>query len=272
MNLPSSLVLVGAGKMGGALLQGWLRLGLKGSACTVLDPSISEEILQLGRTNGIKFNPDLHDIKPPDVLVLAIKPQILSSASPDLAIIASSQTIVISVLAGKTLADLHASMPYAGGIIRAMPNTPAAIGQGITGAFAGTSITSNGLEMATTLLQAIGKVEWLKDEDQIDAVTAVSGSGPAYVFYLVECLEKAAIEVGLPPEIARHFARATLEGSGQLLAHMPNTTPQTLRQNVTSPGGTTAAALDILMAEDGLETLIIRAVHAAKNRARQLAG
>jgi pyrroline-5-carboxylate reductase len=182
------------------------------------------------------------------------------------------QTLVVSILAGKTLADIAARFPRAGAIVRAMPNLPAAVGRGITGVAADKGVTAEQRGATNALLSAIGEVEWLPDESLIDAVTAVSGSGPAYVFYLVECLTRAGTELGLPPESAARLARATIEGAGELLHKSPERSPADLRESVTSRGGTTAAALEVLMAPDGLAPLMVRTAAAAKRRAGELAG
>ena len=269
--LPRTLVLVGAGKMGGAMLEGWLRVGLDPAGTTVLDPRISDEMAGFCRSQGIALNPDAP--RPaPDVLVLATKPQSLDDAAPAVDRILGPETLVISILAGKTVGDLRARLPRARSVVRAMPNLPASIGRGATGAAASPEVTAAQRETADTLLRCNGIVEWVASEDLIDAVTALSGSGPAYVFHLAECLAEAGVAAGLPPDLAARLARATVEGAGELLFRS-ELSPATLRQNVTSPGGTTAAALQILMAEEGgMRDLMRAAVAAAKRRAEELAG
>lgn len=268
---PASLVLVGAGKMGGAMLDGWLAAGLDAKCMSVIDPLPSEELKRQAAARGFALNPDLTNLKAPEILVLGIKPQMLDAAAPTLKPLASSSTLVVSILAGKTIGNLAARLPDAKAIVRAMPNLPASVGRGITGAVGNAAVTSKQKEQAHFLLSGVGKVEWVEDEALIDAVTGVSGSGPAYVFYLVECLAKAAEAEGLPPELAQRLARTTIEGAGELL-HRSELSPATLRQNVTSPGGTTAAGLQILMAENGLEPLVKATVHAARKRAEELSG
>jgi pyrroline-5-carboxylate reductase len=269
-HLPSSLILVGAGKMGGSMLEGWLKVGMKPEGVTVLDPRPSGEMTRFCRTNGISLNPP--NPAAADVLVLAIKPQMLDEAAPALNGCLGPQTLVISILAGKTIGDLRGRLPGAGAIVRAMPNLPASIGRGATGAAANDKVNETQRLMADALLSSNGIVEWLPSEDLIDAVTAVSGSGPAYVFHLVECLAEAGTAAGLPPDLAQRLARATVTGAGELL-FQSDLPPATLRQNVTSPGGTTAAALDVLMREpNGLKALMREAVAAAKRRAEELAG
>ena len=270
-DLPSSLVLVGAGKMGGAMLQGWLALGLAPSAVSALDPFASQELKDLCAAKGVALNPPAAGLRAPQVLVLAIKPQMLDQAAPDIAPLVGPDTVVVSIMAGKTIGNIADRLP-ASAIVRAMPNTPAAVGRGITGVAASAGVSPAQRAMADALLRAVGAVEWVSDEDLIDAVTAVSGSGPAYVFHLVEALAAAGEKVGLPADIALRLARATVEGSGELMFREPTISAAQLRKNVTSPGGTTAAALDVLMAPDGLEALMTRAVAAAKRRAGELSG
>lgn len=268
---PNSLVLMGAGKMGGAMLEGWLHAGLTGAALTVLDPHADEALGALASRHGFRLNLPLADIAPPDVLVLSIKPQMLDAAAPALAGLAGPGTLVISILAGKTIANLEARAPGARAFVRAMPNLPASVQRGVTGLAASAAVTPAQRAMTTALLSGIGQVEWVPGEEFIDAVTAVSGSGPAYVFFLVECLTEAGIAAGLPADVAARLARGTIEGTGELLHRSP-LDPAILRQNVTSPGGTTAAALDVLMAENGMRPLMRRAVAAARQRAAELSG
>lgn len=255
--------------MGGAMLNGWLALGMPGERITIVDPFVSDDMQALAARHGITVNPSKIDA--PDVLVLAIKPQMLDEAAADIAAYTNADTMVLSILAGKTIGDLTARLPVKA-IVRAMPNTPAAVGRGITGAAASAGTAAHQIDQAKSLLAAIGRVVWLDDETWIDAVTAVSGSGPAYVFYLVECMAKAGEAAGLPADIAMQLARATVEGSGELMFQDPDTGASQFRINVTSPGGTTAAALDVLMSDAGLAPLMARAVEAAKKRAGELSG
>jgi len=267
--LPQTLTLVGAGKMGGAMLEGWLGLGMAGAGITLIDPHISDAMLQLAAAEGIAVNPAVPGTA--EVVVLATKPQMLDTAAPSVQALIGPQTLLISILAGKTLGDLSARLPNASAIVRAMPNLPASVKRGVTAAAAGPGVGRQQRAVADALLGGVGRVEWLDDEGLIDAVTAVSGSGPAYVFNLVETLAAAGTAAGLPADLAERLARATIEGAGEMLfrSDLP---PATLRQNVTSPGGTTAAALSVLMAEDGLAPLMRRAVAAAKRRAEELSG
>ena len=269
--MPASLVLVGAGKMGGAMLAGWLARGLSGSV-SVLDPQPAPDMVALCTRHAFALNPPANSLRPPEVLVLAIKPQMLDATAPGLQGLAGPGTLVLSILAGKTLANLQARLPLARAMVRAMPNTPAAVGRGITGAFAGPGVSAAQHASAVALLSAVGEVAWVGEERLIDAVTAVSGSGPAYVFYLTECLARAAEAQGLQPGLAARLARITVEGSGELMHCEPGTDPSTLRKNVTSPNGTTYAALQVLMAEGGLAALMLRAVNAAHRRAGELSG
>lgn len=269
--LPKSLVLIGAGKMGGAMLEGWLRIGMNPAGISLVDPNPSDEMVALAGAKGMAVNPSADSIAPTEVLVLATKPQMLDTAAPAVQAFIQPKTLVISVLAGKTLGDLAARLPNANALIRAMPNLPAAVQRGATGAAAGAGVSSAQRAMADALLSSTGIVEWLESETLIDAVTAVSGSGPAYVFYLVECMAAAGVAAGLPADVAGRLARATVEGAGELL-HQSPLPPATLRQNVTSPAGTTAAALAVLMADDGMKPLLHQAVAAAKRRAEELSG
>ena len=269
--LPRSLVLVGAGKMGGAMLEGWLATGLDPRGVTILDPFAGEGVAALCAENGMALNPAA-PAAGPDALVLATKPQMLDEAAGPVDAIVGPGTVVISILAGKTIADLRARLPRARAIVRAMPNLPASIGRGATGAAASPEVDERQRLIADALLRSVGIVEWLPSEDLVDAVTAVSGSGPAYVFHLAECLAEAGVAAGLPADLAARLARATVTGAGELL-FQSDLDPASLRRNVTSPGGTTAAALEVLMAErGGMADLMRQAVAAAKRRAAELAG
>lgn len=267
--MPASLVLAGAGKMGGAMLAGWLDAGLDPRRTTIVDPVPARPIVDLCTERGIALNPT--DPEPGAVLVLGIKPQGLDTAAPGLDRLIGRDTLLVSILAGKTIADLRGRLPRARAIVRAMPNLPASIGRGATGACASPEVTPAQRAAAEALLAANGAVAWLTDEAQIDAVTAVSGSGPAYVFLLAETLAEAGIAAGLEPEVARSLARATVAGAGALLDASPAEAAE-LRRNVTSPGGTTAAALEVLMRPDGLGALMREAVAAARRRAGELSG
>ena len=263
------LALVGAGKMGGAMLEGWLALGLDPHNVVVIEPQPSEEMVALSM-KGIALNPPAGAVSNIATIVLAVKPQVASGVLPQVAALTGTNTLVLSIMAGKTLAVLQAGLPKAS-IVRAMPNTPAAIGRGITVAVPNDAVTPEQKQRAHALLAASGAVEWIADERLMDAVTAVSGSGPAYVFLLAETLARAGVAAGLPEELAAKLARETVAGSGELLHRSP-LDPATLRRNVTSPAGTTAAALDVLMSAEGLDPLMRQAVAAAERRSRELAG
>ena len=267
---PERLVLVGAGKMGGAMAAGWLDGGLAPSSLTILEPSPSADLLRLAAARGIAVNPA--EAEAPDVLALAVKPQSLDAVAPRIAALAGERTLVVSILAGKTIANLRARLPNAKAVVRAMPNTPAAIGRGVTAAFASPEATDEQRRWTERLLAAVGAFHWLDDEDAIDAVTAISGGGPAYVFALTEALAAAGEALGLPADLAMKLARGTVEGSGELMRREPETHPAILRSNVTSPGGTTAAALAVLQGEGGLHHLMTRAAKAARAHAAKMAG
>lgn len=269
-DFPASLVLVGAGKMGGSMLEGWLTIGFPGERIAVFDPNPSTHIVEVCNKASVILNPDQLPFEPA-ALVLAIKPQALESVAPAVNLLLGTNTVLVSILAGKTIANLREYMPRARAVVRTIPNLPASIGKGATGAFADMHTSSEQRSTINALLQSNGLVEWLASEDLIDAVTAVSGSGPAYIFYLTECLAEAGEAAGLPPDLAARLAKATVTGSAELVASS-DLPPSTLRENVTSPAGTTAAALHKLMADDGLAPLMKKAVNAARKRAQELAG
>jgi pyrroline-5-carboxylate reductase len=265
-----TLVLVGAGKMGGAMLEGWLRLGLDPAKVAVIEPVPSPEVKELAGL-GLTLNPAVNMVREPAAVVIAVKPQNAEEAVPWLAPIVGGATVVLSIMAGKTLNFLEGALPPGTAIVRLMPNTPASIGRGITVAVPNQNVTPAQRALADKLLAATGAVEWVEDEGLLDPVTAVSGSGPAYVFLLAESLARAGAAAGLPPDLAARLACATVAGSGELL-HRSLVDAATLRRNVTSPGGTTAAALDVLMTDEGLDRLMREAVAAATRRSRELAG
>lgn len=266
-NISGTVVLAGAGKMGGALLTGWLARGLDPKRIVVIEPFPSDDIRTLS-DRGIRLNPTAEDIGDAAALVLAVKPQTFGDAGPALRPLLGRSTLVVSIMAGTTIARLDTVC--GGDIVRAMPNTPAAIGRGMTVAVAAKGVNETQRAMADALLRATGAVEWIDDEALMDAVTAVSGSGPAYVFLLAEELARAGVSAGLPADLAAKLARETVAGSGELL-HRSDLNAATLRRNVTSPGGTTAAALDVLMGEQGMKDLMTRAVAAAAKRSQELA-
>jgi pyrroline-5-carboxylate reductase len=263
------IALVGAGKMGSAMLHGWFALGLDPKVVAVFEPSPAPEVLALAE-RGVTLNPPADAIANLAAVILAVKPQIAPEVMPGVRAMLGAGTLVVSIMAGRTLAFLQDALAGAA-IVRAMPNTPAAVGRGISVVVPNAAVDAAQRKLANDLLAASGAVEWIADEGLMDAVTAVSGSGPAYVFLLAEALAQAGIAAGLPQPLAHNLARATVAGSGELLHRSP-LDAATLRKNVTSPGGTTAAALEVLMGPDGFDALLRKAVAAAAKRSRELAG
>jgi pyrroline-5-carboxylate reductase len=263
------LVLVGCGKMGSALLHGWLA-GNTASRFRVVEPAGPPPALA-AETAAIWYRSadDMPTDPAPDAVVFAVKPQVLDAVLPQYRRWVGPQTLFVSIAAGKTIAGMIRLLGPAA-LVRTMPNTPAAIGRGITVGCANSRVTAEQRRLCDELLAAAGESAWVEDEALLDAVTAVSGSGPAYVFLLIEALAQAAEAAGLPAELAARLARSTVAGSGEL-ARRTAESPAELRENVTSPGGTTRAALDVLMAKDGLARLMRRAVAAAAARSRELA-
>ena len=254
--------------MGSALLQGWLKSDLK--SITVVEPKPSAALRKLAKAKKIALVTAPSQVKQkPSACLVAIKPQVLKGEAPALADFASRGALMISIAAGTSVAALSKAWGKKARIIRAMPNTPGAIGAGITGLYAAKRVTAADKKRAASLLAALGETVWVSKETLIDSVTAVSGSGPAYLFLMAEALTEAGVAEGLPRAQAELFARATVSGAGALLAADPSPAAA-LRQAVTSPGGTTAAALAVLMADDGLMALIKRAVRAARKRAQEL--
>ncbi len=270
MKLDGPLLLAGAGKMGGALLAGLVERGLDPASVMVQDPSPPADVAVLLARLGIDAVAAVGALRrPPSIIVAAVKPQAMQQVFPPLAAIAGPETLVVSIAAGRSIASFEKHLAAATAVVRAMPNTPAAIGRGMTVCCANAATSAEQRALATELLSAVGQVMWVDDEALMDAVTAVSGSGPAYVFLLAECLEAAARGAGLDADLARELARQTVAGAGELL-FQSDVDAAVLRQNVTSPGGTTAAALAVLMGEPGLDDLMKRAVLAARDRSREL--
>ena len=269
--LDGPVVLAGAGKMGTALLSGWLARGLEARNVIIQEPNLTGEAAKLVGEHGITAVPSILALpSPPSVILMAVKPQAMDSVLPALARLVGPATVVMSIAAGKSIASFERALPKGTAVVRAMPNTPAAIGRGISGAVANAETTAAQKQVCEDLLGAVGDIVWLEDEALIDAVTAVSGSGPAYVFLLTEALASAGEAAGLDAATAMQLARATVSGAGELLRQSASD-PATLRQNVTSPGGTTAAALAVLMREgNGLNELMTEAVLAAQKRGREL--
>jgi pyrroline-5-carboxylate reductase len=260
-----TILLVGCGKMGGAMAAGWLAAGRQ---VAVVEPIGTPPP---GVAPAVKDAADLPADLAPDAVVLAVKPQEAARVLPHYARFAGG-AVFVSIMAGKTVAAMRGLLGAEAAIVRAMPNTPAAIGRGITVCCAGPGVSPAQRDLADALLKTVGQVAWVEDEALIDPVTAVSGGGPAYVFLLVEVLAQAAMAEGIPEELAMRLARATVAGSGALLDASAAVPAATLRQNVTSPGGTTAEALAVLMAEDAWPALARRAIAAATARSRALSG
>lgn len=258
------LVLLGCGKMGSAMLAGWLNGGLSPKSVWVIDPAPSDWL----QGTGVNINEDVPD--DPAIVLVAVKPQMMGDALPTMQALGNGSTTFVSVAAGTTIAHFESVLGNNTPIVRAMPNTPAAVGRGITAMIANAHVSDDAFSTADTLLSAVGQTVHLEDESQMDAVTAVSGSGPAYVFHLIETLAAAGEKEGLSRDLALQLARATVGGAGQL-AEDADETPAQLRINVTSPNGTTQAALEVLMDEEqGFPALLTRAVKAAADRSREL--
>ncbi|UVC07049.1 pyrroline-5-carboxylate reductase [Rhizobium sp. TH2] len=267
--LPGPIVLIGAGNMGGAMALGWIKSGIAASSIIAADPNPPEAMRVRFGEAGLNIVSAAPENIKAGVIFVAVKPQVMEAVLPDYRKLIGPGTIVISIAAGKPLAFLEAQLGDAP-MVRAMPNTPAMIGRGVTGAFANARINDVQRKLVHSLLEVSGPVEWVESESLIDAVTALSGSGPAYVFYLVECMAEAGRKLGLPADLAMRLARATVSGAGELIHQSPDGAA-VLRKNVTSPGGTTAAALDVLMAEGGMQPLFDAAIKAARDRAEELA-
>ncbi|MEM9472370.1 MAG: pyrroline-5-carboxylate reductase [Pseudomonadota bacterium] len=271
-NLAGRLVLIGAGKMGTAMLQGWLEAGITGDQVTIFDPAPPPETLAVIAQHAISHNPPVDSVENVEAILVAVKPQMVDDVLPAMAGLARDKPLVVSVVAGKTIAAFRQHFGEATPVIRTIPNTPAAVGRGITAMAASNGVSARQSDLAMALLASLGEVVTVADETLIDACTAISGSGPAYIFYMTECLTEAAVELGLPADVAEQLARATVAGAGELM-RATGTPAGTLRENVTSPNGTTYAALQVLMADaDGMKQLLIRATAEAERRSRELAG
>lgn len=270
INLKGTLVLAGAGKMGSAMLEGWLKAGADPQKIVAIDPMPPKEVVELLSLHNIRHNPPIASITDAEVIVVAVKPQVMEDVLPNLVSLKSSRPVILSVAAGKTIATFARHFGEDAAIIRTIPNTPAAIGRGITAMSANAHVSKTQMQLAKALLDSTGEVVTVENESMIDLVTAVSGSGPAYVFYLTECLANAGVKIGLPADLAMQLARATVAGSGELM-RQTGIDAATLRQNVTSPKGTTYAALQLLMADDGMMPLFEKAIAAAAQRSKELA-
>jgi pyrroline-5-carboxylate reductase len=270
MNDP--LILVGGGKMGGAMLEGWLERGLEAAQVHVVDPT--PEARDALAARGVHTSADAAALAgdlAPGVIVLAVKPQVMDAVVPAYARFAAAGTVFLSIAAGKTIGYFENHLGADAKVVRAMPNTPAAVQRGITVACGNAHVGEAEKSLCLDLLRAVGEAEWVDDEGLIDAVTALSGGGPAYVFLLAEVMAKAGAANGLPADLAERLARVTVAGAGELL-HQSDEPAAQLRQNVTSTGGTTAEALKVLMADDGWQPLMDRAIAAATRRSKELAG
>ena len=269
------LLLAGCGKMGGALLSGWLKRGMRPADVVVVEPDVKtaravrrrHKIEVVARPRDVLLGPKNH----PATVVFAVKPQSLDLVAPLYAPLAGPKTVFLSIAAGKPIAYFQKKLGPGAAIVRAMPNLPASVGRGVTVAVANRRVAKTQRDRCDSLLKAVGEVAWIEDEALMDAVTAVSGSGPAYVFLLVECLASAGRAAGLPADLSARLAVETMIGAGEML-RVAGDSPETLRRNVTSPGGTTAAALEILMGKGGFAELLTRAVAAAARRSKELAG
>ncbi len=269
--MKQKLLLVGCGKMGSALLTGWLSRDIDELDVIVVEPAggnVLEKNFNVPVVNSLdKLNVEFR----PNIVVFAVKPQAMDQIVPNYGHFVGPETMFLSIAAGKPTDYFQNRLGNSASVVRSMPNTPAAVGRGITVAYRNHAVSDDQKLIATKLLGAVGEVNWVEDEGLIDGVTALSGSGPAYVFLMIECLAQAGIRVGLDPILAEQLARVTVAGSGEL-ARQSTDSASVLRQNVTSPGGTTAAALDVLMAKNGLQELISEAVLAAEKRSRELSG
>ena len=268
MMISGNLFLVGAGKMGSAMLDGWLNSCLKAEQVTILDPGLPETQTSVRKNQGVRVNPD--EAGKADILLLAVKPQIMEKVLKTCGAYIKPDTLVVSVAAGIPVAYFEAFFGPSQPIIRCMPNTPAAVGKGMTVLFGNAPVGQNHRSIAQTLLSAVGDTAWIETEEQMDAVTGLSGSGPAYVFHMIEAMTEAGIMEGLPADLARQLARTTVAGAGALVMESGEEAA-ILRENVTSPNGTTAAGLAVLMNNDnGLPPLMKATVKAAADRSREL--
>ena len=273
--IEGTILLVGCGRMGGALLEGWFKNGLNPVDAIVIEPAGRGSVAPCSKHRALTCLSDVAEVPRdfvPDVVLFAVKPQIADGVIPAYRRFAGQAPVFLSVIAGKTTGYFQSHLGAAAAVVRCMPNTPAAVGKAITAMFAAPAVSAIQRHVCEILLSAVGETVWLADEGQMDAVTAVSGSGPAYVFLLVEALRDAGIAAGLPADVAEHLARSTITGAGTLLERDAAIAPSALRQAVTSHGGTTAAALAVLMGDNGLKELMTRAVAAAAQRSRELAG
>ncbi len=273
MKAATPILLVGCGKMGGAMLAGWRAQGIAADAVIVVEPAreLADQIAARHEVKVLQNAADIPDGFTPAVVILAVKPRMMDAVAPDYAGFVRDGAMVLSIAAGKTIGYFESCFGLSSAVVRTMPNTPAAVGRGITALFANGHVSAEHKDSAEALLKAVGETVWLDSEDQMDAVTALSGGGPAYVFLLIESMTKAGVSAGLPEDVAARLAHTTVCGAGEL-ARLADEPPDRLRKNVASPGGTTLEALNVLMAEDGIQPLFDRAIAAATKRSRELAG
>ena len=267
-----TLLLVGCGKMGGAMLEGWLDQGIAAKDVTIVEPNqdAAQDFVQRLGVNAVASADALPDDYAPEVVVVAVKPQIMAEVLAPYAKLVAASPVFLSIAAGKTIKSFEDILGAGAAVVRAMPNTPASVGRGITVGCPNANVSDAQASACKSLLSAVGQVEWVEDEALLDAVTALSGSGPAYIFLLAEAMGHAGRMAGLEPDLADRLARATVAGAGELL-HQSPLSAATLRENVTSPGGTTAAALAVLMGSGGLKDLMTDAIAAATKRSQELA-
>lgn len=272
--MQGTILLVGCGKMGSALLGGWFKRGLSPVDTIIVEPSGRDGVTACSDHRALTVLPHMRDVPRdfcPDVILFAVKPQVADEVIPAYRAFTAHRPVYLSVIAGKTTAYFRAHLGDEAAVVRAMPNTSAAVGKAISVLYAAPEVSAVQRRVCEVLMGAVGGVAWLDDESLMDAVTAVSGGGAAYVFLLTEYLRDAGIAAGLPADLATYLAQATVVGAGALL-DSPDADPAVLRKNITSPGGTTEAALRILMADDGFKPLLTRAVAAATRRSQDLAG
>ncbi|MFT6580771.1 MAG: pyrroline-5-carboxylate reductase [Alphaproteobacteria bacterium] len=268
--LTRPLLLAGCGKMGGAMLAGWRKSGITAAGVIVVEPMAAPDFANNDDVEIVASPDDIPASVNPEVVVFAVKPQQMDSVAPAYARFVKPETVFLSIAAGKTIGYFENHLGSGAAIVRAMPNTPAAIGQGITVTCPNANVSTDQNGLCEALMKSVGDAVSVEDENLIDAVTALSGGGPAYVFLLIECLTEAGVQSGLPRDLAAKLSLATVAGSGQL-ALTSDEAPAILRKNVTSPGGTTLEALNVLMAEDGLQPLLTKAIAAATARSQELA-
>lgn len=265
MKKPYKVTLVGCGKMGGALMRKWVSSAPQISFSVIEPHDITAPGVKHFRSTD-DAKEALHDA---DAVILAVKPQVMADICVRIAPLTHEKTLFLSIAAGQSLSTLEKNLGEGRAVIRSMPNTPAAVGKAMTTCIANAHVSAEQKALATQLLESAGRVAWLEDESLMDSVTALSGSGPAYVFYLVERLTESGQKLGLPEELATVLARQTIIGAAALMEAEPETPAAVLRQNVTSPGGTTETALRIVM--DGrMQEIFDEALRAAHNRSREL--